>query len=106
MFNQPDEPYTRPDERVLSDAETQELIEATATGLVPPCTIFTEKQGALFVTDVDAWEWHPHGIFATGKWAGTGKEVDVLIPTGQILSITYHFDALEQYHREQGAPDG
>lgn len=97
---------TNPGARQLDALETQELLEETETGLVPPITVFTIDNAVFKVTDVDAWEWHPHGIFGTGSWDWGNTTCDALIPTGQIKHIEFDFDALDRYNREQGAPDG
>jgi len=60
----------------------------------PPCTIYLNGGPKFEVTELDSWQWHDRGIFATGRFRGAAAdepEEDLLIPTEAIRYIKFDF---------------
>lgn len=64
----------------------------------PPCEIHF-KSGKVFVVDeLDSWQWHDRGMFATGRFASADKdagEQDLLIPNSSIDYVEFDFAAIQ-----------
>lgn len=67
-----------------------------------PVTIYTTR-GEFVVEDFNSWALTPHGAFATGKFAESEDETDVLFPFTSIVYIEYDFGALEELYKQQQA---
>lgn len=59
-----------------------------------PATFYTEDD-VFVVKDRNAWAYMPTGYFATGRWADTDLEMDVLLPYQRVHWIKFDFSALE-----------
>lgn len=89
----------------ISQEELEQMFEdEAAQEVVPPCVITLKNDSEFHVTDVGAWQWHPRGVFATGKFDfSNDAEEDILFFTENIAYMKLDFQALQDYQDAQRA---